>query len=629
MRLAPFRHVLRKPWLPAAAAALTLVGCGSSDEPKGKAAATSTAAAKPPAAATAPATSPVAKAAAAPAPPGEVVDLTAKVITPLVSPLDGPREYEEASEKPLVTSFPEAKNPDAKPAVENLPADDVLLGKPLVINGKVVPFEEVKRQVCLGRIGVTEIESAKLDVYIEQERQRRLNSGASKEDVAVAEQELAEFTAELEDEIKREYPGGDVTVASLFSPLTNDPPAERLRAQKLFQKLFLPDNPADYPPTTLEAILRAPGGDVWLEELKSSYQARAATETPGKKNRELREQDDALLMTIIDHLQSSAMIEPMTESGLLYRVNGVDIRIDDIWGRIKPMITTMEVHAAKQWIVNTTLLEEALKAAGAWLTEEEAEAAYAAHSDPYKDSIFSYERIAISLKQFPSVDRYRHYRRIYDSFYRMMKPQMTEDALKKQGEYRTDKLIGQVTVDADVILCSAFDFKAGRWKPDGWIEAENRMKDVLQLLVEEQRPWEEMVEKYSDFYQPPIPTSAPAELEGGAVKGRFREYQRNNMQGELGESEYGLFLNGSSITDFIFYEQEVGTLGQPMRGPYGWYLPRLIRRSKPPRQLTAKPETVSALRIDDYVVTNLNKYVQDLIAKSEVYGLELPGTVPK
>ena len=213
MRLAPFRHVLRKPWLPAAAAALTLVGCGSSDEPKGKAAATSTAAAKPPAAATAPATSPVAKAAAAPAPPGEVVDLTAKVITPLVSPLDGPREYEEASEKPLVTSFPEAKNPDAKPAVENLPADDVLLGKPLVINGKVVPFEEVKRQVCLGRIGVTEIESAKLDVYIEQERQRRLNSGASKEDVAVAEQELAEFTAELEDEIKREYPGGDVTVA--------------------------------------------------------------------------------------------------------------------------------------------------------------------------------------------------------------------------------------------------------------------------------------------------------------------------------------------------------------------------------------------------------------------------------
>ena len=38
---------------------------------------------------------------------------------------------------------------------------------------------------------------------------------------------------------------------------------------------------------------------------------------------------------------------------------------------------------------------------------------------------------------------------------------------------------------------------------------------------------------------------------------------------------------------------------------------------------------MSALRIDDYVVTNLNKYVQDLIAKSEVYGLELPGTVPK
>jgi hypothetical protein len=93
---------------------------------------------------------------------------------------------------------------------------------------------------------------------------------------------------------------------------------------------------------------------------------------------------------------------------------------------------------------------------------------------------------------------------------------------------------------------------------------------------EEQRPWEELVEKYSDFYQPRRPVSERGQMDPSLMplKGRFRNYQRNNFLAEVGESEYGLFLTGGSITDFVFFEQEVGTLGAPMRGPVGWYMPR-------------------------------------------------------
>jgi hypothetical protein len=150
---------------------------------------------------------------------------------------------------------------------------------------------------------------------------------------------------------------------------------------------------------------------------------------------------------------------------------------------------------------------------------------------------------------------------------------------------------------------------------------------VVRLLIEEQRPWDELVEKYSDYYEPPTPKSKRGqEPQKRQVKGRFRNIQRNGLMRELGESDYGTFLTGTSVTDFIFFEQEVGSLGQPVRGPLGWYLPRLIRRTKPPTRIPMDEATLNELALDDYLNTKLNRWAQELIAKSEVYGLEYPGT---
>jgi hypothetical protein len=285
----------------------------------------------------------------------------------------------------------------------------------------------------------------------------------------------------------------------------------------------------------------------------------------------------------------------------------------------------MDVLQSKQWLVNTMLLKKDLQASGNWLTDEEAYASYHAHSDPYKDSIFTIESVALMVKQFPSIERYAYHRRIQDSFERMRKP--SDEDLKKFGEYRSNKILGQVQVDADVILCSAWDFKGNSWKENGWLESENRMKDVLRLLVDEQRPWEELVERYSDYWEPPTPKSqrGQPDPENKTTKGRFRNIQRNSMLRELGENDYNIFLSGTSVTDFVFFDQEVGTLGQPMRGPLGWYLPRLIRRTKPPKRISMDEATQRDLVLDDYLTTELTNYAQELIKKHEVYGPKVSG----
>lgn len=543
-------------------------------------------------------------------------------------PSNEPVEYEEGVEKPLVTSFPAPAPEPERPKLDNLPTDDELFGKPLVINGEVVPFERIKREVCLGLTGMTEIEERKIQIYVQQEVERRRKEGAADTDVAVSQGELEAFMKELEEEIKREYPEGGLGMEDLMAGLASNDPRERLRIERLFQKLFLPEDPSRFPPSTLEAILKNPGGDSILDHYKTTY---GSGENAGRaKSVAERSFDSAILQQVLQHLQSTAVIVKDPAADVLYRVNGVDIKVDEVWNDIRPFVTTMEVLAAKQWIVNSTLLRNELQKAGKWLSDEEAAKKYDEMSAPYRDSIFSIENLAVAVKRFPSVERYKEYMHMRDSFEQYVKEQMTPEALKKHAEERTNRVIGQVSADVDVILCSALDLKTQRWKENGWAEAEARMKDVVNLLVEEQQPWDVLVEKYSDFYEPPTPLSQRGQEDPNrSIKGRFRNIQRNTLLGELGEHEYWMFLNGSSITDFVFFQQEVQSLGQPMRGPLGWYLPRLMRRTKPPQRLSMDPKVQDELVRDDYLTHHLNLFAQELVRKNQVFGLEFPGSTSK
>lgn len=612
-----------RPLLPWTLAALAFTACGKAETP----APASATPEKTPAAggAEASAPKPAAEAPAAePASLSPTISLDSGVGTlPSPATIEGPIEYEQGTEKPLVTSFPAPSAEPERPKLQNLPSDDELFGKPLVINGQVIPFETIRREVCLGQVGMAEIEESKLEIFLQQEVERRRKEGASDEEISVSDPELEAFIKELEDDLKREYPDGQVGIQDMFATLASNDPRQRLRLEHLFQKLFLPEDPAKFPPATMEAILKNPGGDSLLDYYKENH-ANPPDRSQGKGIAE-RSFDSAMLQQVLQHLKDTAVIVHDPAPGVLFSVNGQDLKVDDVWRDIRPFVTTMEVRAAKQWITNYTLARAEFEKAGAWLSDEEAAASYEKESAPYKDSIFSIENLAVAVKRFPSVERYKEYKRLYDSYERYAAKDMTKEALDKHAEFRTNKVVGQVSADVDVILCSAYDFKANRWKENGWAEAEARMKDVVKLLVEEQQPWDVLVERYSDFYQPPTPLSQKGQQDqDSAPKGRFRNVQRNNLLGELGENDYWCFLNGNSITDFVFFQQEVMSLGQPMRGPLGWYLPRLLRRTKPPQRLSMDPVVRDTLVRDDYLIWHLNEFCQDLIKKNEVFGLEFP-----
>jgi len=503
-----------------------------------------------------------------------------------------------------------------------LPDDDPLLGPVLVIDGEIISHDRIRRQVVLGPSGSIAVEVAKLRVFIDQEIERQKADGATSDKFAVTSDEVSATIESAKEAIQSEY---EETLDFEELGIEDYGALSQARLEVLFLKVFMPANTADYPLTSLDAMNSTDDGKAILEHVQQTYDQRMTQIEEGKTDALQERMINSIVMEkLVEYLKTTAVIEDGDDvpDDVIMRVNGQDIAVADIWREIESKVSGVEVRLAKLWLLNMALLEKALGAEGNWLSDEEAAAAYAEYSGPFQDSLFSVERLALAIKKFPNVSAFKEYRRAYDSFRKSVADEMTKENLRSFGEERTKKLIGLSRVDVDVILLSAFDFNKRGWKPGGWEDAGARANEVLRMLVEDGRPWDEVMDDFSDFYDPPKPKNLQGLPDKSFNKGRFRGRARNQLMSLLEESEYWQFLHGTSITDFIFFEQEVGATTAPLRGPYGWYIPRLLNRSPDPIQLIKDQDSYMTMVEQDYVMTNMGRFTQELVAKSEIYGLE-------
>ena len=90
----------------------------------------------------------------------------------------------------------------------------------------------------------------------------------------------------------------------------------------------------------------------------------------------------------------------------------------------------------------------------------------------------------------------------------------------------------------------------------------------------------------------------------------------------MGESDYDMFLLGASVTDHVFFDQEVGTVDGPFRGPHGYYITRVKSRTQPTRPaLSLKDANQRDLIVQDYVSCRFNQYAREVVEKATLAGL--------
>lgn len=477
-----------------------------------------------------------------------------------------------------------------------------------------------------------------------------------REQAQIAEEDFLHDYQKTIDDFVKSYPTlkPEAEVARAFR--TVDWYRENLRQTLLFDRVFFPDDPADWPVTTVEAV-RADSGDAMIEDAFQSYKTRREY---AEKTGEPLAKEDAIYTQMMRQIVRDACFSTIAFKtafdglpGDLILTGDKDgdgkpelvVKTADLWPKVAATLSETDIREAKEWFATTVATRDALRAAGdgVLLTRDGEQAAVAALKQTMAGTYFTIDILATQEYLFPSAESFQEYWCLLESFKNLnkdtLKRQENGDIAKVLRDHleRANRVMGLGQVDVDVMLVSAFDIPAFEWKQDGWAKAEKRANEVkAQIEAQQQRYaadpakekdpavyWEELMVEVSEYWDPPAPEGQGKRGSDVSMKnkGRFGPRYRNDLIGFVGETRYREFVTGFSITDFAFFDQAVGTVAGPFKGPIGWYLTRVKNRTPPSRPLNlAEPKHVELLT-DDWLRTAFAAYARASLKNAKVEGL--------
>lgn len=608
-----------------------------------------------------------------------------------------------AAQPPIQPVHPAAQAPQAAttPPPETNDGKS-MFGEPLFVDGKRVTDNQIKLYLIFG-VGRPMFELARTSVVIEDELHRRAAEAAEAEikrreaekpfaspDARKAALDAEEKTqnqqvhekftvsdAEVQKEVDRmnndflkNYPALDIHTETNRTFRSEEWYTKQLRQTLLFEKVFLPVDPAEWPAVTVEAV-RQDSGDILLDDAKTSYQNRK--DAAEKLGTEISA-DDPLYMQMMRDIVRMAiykLIEFRTPGNgltadtvaLWADTNGdgkpdKTFTTEELWAEIKDTVSPTEVDEAKQWFVTAMSTRDRLEKEGFLMSGDECQKLIKDKASEFEDSIYNLESLATSTYMFPSLETYIDYYCMLQGFTKkneaLLKPGPAGELSPTLREYfdRANRCMGLGQVDVEVMLVGAFDIGKFQWKKDGWNWAKKESATLYKQIqdnlkeyneqrakileakakgqeykpekevLEPYRFWTQMMDDHCEYWDPPAPESPDKHISmvGMKMKGRFGPHFRNDLISYVGETYFTEWTTGTSITDYVFFEQAEGTVAGPFKGPQGYYITRVLRRTPPTRGLNlSEPKHLELLR-DDWLRFNFNKYAREAVEQADVKG---------
>jgi hypothetical protein len=481
----------------------------------------------------------------------------------------------------------------------------------------------------------------------------------------------AEYNAELKrtlDEFKTNYPVLDLDAEVSRAFRTVEWYKKNLRQTLLFDRVFYPDNPEDWPITTVEAV-RADSGDTLLTDARDSYKMRK--EHADKTGEPLPKEDpiytQMMRQIVRDGMYSTidfrTAADGLPDDLLLSADKDGDgkpeliVTTAEVWDAVKDTVSPTEIDEAKQWFVTSIATADRLKADGFLLDEAARQAVFAEQNKQFIGTYYNMEILATQTYFFPSVETFREYYCLHAGFKKLMEPKLQKqengDLAQPLRDYldRSNRIMGLGQIDLDCMLISAFDIPHFKWKPEGWTKAKKLATDIKADLekniadynaqraeiakakadgkadykpekevMEPYQYWSKQMDDHSEYWDPPSPEKGKSSDVGMKKRGRFGLRYRNDLQGFVGETPYSHWVTGESITDYAFFDQAEGAVAGPFKGPLGYYLTRVQRRLPPTRPLNlGDPKHVDLLK-DDYLRVAFVDYAKEAVKKADVKG---------
>ena len=587
-------------------------------------------------------------------------------------------------------------------------------GEAVTVNGVLITDAAIKRHIIYGPCRPA-LEWRRIDALLQSEIERRTEAGEPTEGLNPSDEQFTAIYDKKISEFQERFPTLDLAAEVGRAYRNMDWYRRELRMDLVFDNIYIPDNPEQWPAVTFEA-LRAEAGEILIDDFKQSYERRtnyyaeqlalweeakatypdrlkaheaelalweghrtgdqpARPEEPGEEP--AFPQEDAMYRSILrqmvrDMLFKTASTKTSIDGLPDEIVMTLDINsdgtveytwhTDELWEDVKDTVSEKEINDAKHFLAKLESARQRMAGEEFLLTEDDARTIFETNEDGagFQSAQFNIGMVAVGNHQFPSVEAYGDYFRILESHRGRVTPLIKapeEGGLAqplREHLVRANQIMGLGKVDCEVLLVSAFDFPGNKWLDKGWesskeqaawikeeIEKNNqnyaeyrRLRMEAAAAGEELDPnnapqamdphdfWSLLIDEYCGYWDPPQPEKGrPGSAVGYKQKGRFGERYRNDLQGMIGESPFHQFVRGFSITDFVFFEQQIGTVAGPFKGPHGYYLTKVMRRMPPTRPLNIGDERHVGLLRDDYVPFSLIGYCEEAFQSADVKGI--------
>ncbi|MFT5283876.1 MAG: hypothetical protein ACI8TQ_000026 [Planctomycetota bacterium] len=494
----------------------------------------------------------------------------------------------------------------------------------LVVNGEVISAEAVRRELVY-RLGAREIEARKLELFLRTEIEQR---GLKIEDLIQAS-DVDTVIKDNRAKMKEEY-GGELTEEEILANSNIDLEGWRnnTRLMLLFNKLFIPENPDEWPEVTRMALEESiPEGqrEMFMQKMREGFAARQAAGDSKAADDPQRMMFNMMLRGPIQaSLEEAANIKTAQDgipAEIAMIVHGVEIRTDEIFNSLPTAVSETEWQRTRMWLAKTVAVRQALEKQGAFMNDKAFDEVWTELESKYAESFIPLEQLVISFKHFPSMSAYRTFYRGAESYRNLIKDEINDENLTKHLE-RANRLMGLEQVDADVILLSAYDFRLARWKDNGWEEAKQRAIDVSSKLANG-GDWSELLVANSDYWDTPTPASQRGQAQQGSRNnhGQFGLKNRNSLLPMVHENDYQIFLAGTSVGDTIFFDTEIGSMGGPYKGTYGYYIVRVNNRVPANKSYSLADANHRESIVHDYLQVRFTQFAAKAIAEADVQGL--------
>lgn len=386
------------------------------------------------------------------------------------------------------------------------------------------------------------------------------------------------------------------------------------------ERLYFPPNTDDWPVDMLKEVF---GDETDPESLWSTMISKMPEELKKQKENGQSGEINALTMKIflrpnifrylMDKSEIKYPFDGLSE-GVCLSVDGLEVKTEDLLRQIASIVSETDLERAQTWVNITRALRADLQERGVLMTREETAALMDEERKEYVNSYISYEQIALEFMGFPSMELYSEYKRLRHSFRKTLPDPMPEEVL---DAHLADRLlfIGAGQVTAEVILISAKDLDTGIWPKTGaWDAAKARLEvAVKQLMSENGANWSLVLDQYSEY---PEKTRGAAEGMPQPKRGRFGSQMRNPLRQFVGENDFTDFLFGDSVADHLFFEAEPGAIYGPTKGPYGYYIYKLVERSEPTQQPDWRNnERHNYFVRDDYLNMKFMEYIAEQMSR--------------